>query len=180
MAMALAELLSQRKTTVSRKWRDRIADSYPAKTAAIFKRERDPFANPVGQTILTATEEIVDVLIARASFAELSSPLEKLVRIRSIQDFSPSQAVSFVFELRDVVRKELAEALDEEPVRSEFEQFEEQIEKLALLAFDIYVACREQYFEVRISELKRSIASVMKRVADPEIANMSKTRDAGD
>jgi len=177
--MALLELLSRRKEAVSRRWCDRILDTYPPQTATVMKRRGDPFANPVGQTINTATAEIVDGLAAGRPLAELGAPLDRIIRIRSIQDFTPSQAIGFILELKPILRAELQGDLDAETAK-ELEALEGQLEQMTLLGFDIYVGCRERYFEVRVSELKRSIAAKMRKLGDPDLEDGSKTRDAGE
>ena len=48
--MALNELLSERSTAIWQAWRDRILEAYPAKSAELFKKGKDPFANPLGHT----------------------------------------------------------------------------------------------------------------------------------
>lgn len=176
-AMALVEFLSQRQDSVSRRWCDMIMETYPDQTATIMKRRGDAFANPVGQTINTATTEIVAALVAGAAVADLQAPLERIIRIRSIQDFSPSQAIAFTLWLKDIIRAELGPRAEKTTLR-ELRELEGKLEDMVLLGFDIYVGCRERYFEVRISELKRSISSAMRRMGNPDLEDGSTTRDA--
>jgi hypothetical protein len=69
-----------------------------------------------------------------------------------VQDFLPSQAVFFMFMLKDVVREELATNGGVLP--AETAEFEAAIDRAALQAFDIYMACRERLFQIRIRELQ--------------------------
>ena len=39
-----------------------------------------------------------------------------------------------------------------------------QIDEIALTAFDVYVECREQLFEVRAAEMKRSVSWVVEKL----------------
>jgi hypothetical protein len=175
--MALLELLSQNSTSVAKRWCDMIMETYPDQTATIMKRRGDVFANPVGQTINTATAEIVDALLSGAAIADLHAPLERIIRIRSIQDFSPSQAIAFTLWLKDIIRAELGPRAEKRTLQ-ELRELEGKLEDMVLLGFDIYVGCRERYFEVRVSELKRSISSKMRRLANPDLEDGSTTRDA--
>jgi hypothetical protein len=169
--MALIELLSEHRTAVWQAWRDRILDTYPAKSAKAFKKGSDPFANPLGHTVSTATQKIVDALIEGVDPSELAPHLEEIVKLRSIQDFSPSRAVAFAFELKDVVRQTLAgELADDAPqLQAELRDFEAKLEMLGFMAFDVYVACRERLFEVRINELKRSVNTLVRRAGNPDL-----------
>lgn len=167
--MALSELLSERSTAIWQAWRDRVLATYPAKSAELFKKGKDPFANPLGHTVATETRRIVDALIAGLDPAELGEPLEKIVKVRAIQDFSPSRAVAFAFELEDVIRDELATELADDRIRAELRDFEARLRTLGLLAIDLYVASRERLYEVRVSELKRSISTLLRRAGNPDL-----------
>jgi len=169
--MALKELLTERSTAIWQAWRDRILETYPAKSAELFKKGKDPFANPLGHTVSTETRRIVDALVQGADPSELGEPLEQIVKIRSIQDFSPSRAVAFAFELEDVIRNELATEIADDRIRAELQRFAAGLRSLGLLAVDLYVASRERLYEVRVNELKRSINTLVRRAGNPDLDN---------
>jgi hypothetical protein len=85
--------------------------------------------------------------------ASLAPVLDNIVRIRAIQDFTASQAVSFPFLLKQIIRAEFEP--DALPYSEELAALEARIDELALLAFDLYVKCREQVFEIKANEIKR-------------------------
>jgi hypothetical protein len=62
-----------------------------------------------------------------------------------VQDFRPSDALRFIFDLRDVV----AEVTGAPP-----QALENRIDELALMAFDQYMACRDQIARLREKELR--------------------------
>ena len=159
----MIELLAQRRGVIAGKWLDRIVASYPADTASFFKKKRDQFTNPVGTTLARGTSELVDALFDGMSVEALREALEPIVKIRAVQDFSPSAAVAFVFQLKDVIRDVVGNEIEGEQPRVQLEQLERRIDKLALLAFDVYASCREQVADIRVSELKRNVANVLKR-----------------
>jgi len=75
------------------------------------------------------------------------------VRIRAVQEFSPSAAVGFVYALRGILREELASAgLD----AAGHAAVESGVDRLALAAFDAYMKCREKIFEIRVREIRES------------------------
>jgi len=80
--------------------------------------------------------------------------LDDLVRLRAVQDFTPAQALAFLFSLKKIIRDELREANHDAPHEELFE-FEARIDRLALSAFEIYARCREQLFEIRMNQMRR-------------------------
>ena len=78
--------------------------------------------------------------------------LDGIVRIRAVQDFAPSQAVSFIFVLKGVVRGELKNELLENRFSEELAAFDSAVDVLALFAFDIYMKCREKIYELKAKE----------------------------
>ncbi len=162
--MTLKELIIQRQSALCGRWLDALLADYGEETAANWLRERDPFANPIGHAFRTGAPKLIEVISSDGELgAAAAAALEPIVKIRSIQDLAPSRAVSFVYMLRDAIRDELAAALAQGAHAAEFVAVERRIEQLALLAFDVFVRCREQVFRLRQDELKRSVASLLRR-----------------
>ncbi|NIR14663.1 MAG: hypothetical protein GWN86_12250, partial [Desulfobacterales bacterium] len=61
-------------------------------------------------TISKALENIYKELLKGVDREGVSPFLDRIIRIRAVQDFSPSQAIAFVFLLKRVIR----EVLDKE------------------------------------------------------------------
>lgn len=131
----------------------------------MLKREKNQFANPVGSTIYQGIEGIYQELTQGLNAEAVSPFLDKIIRIRAIQDFSPSGAIAFVFALKNLVREESreAESLEEELRSDELISFEARVDQLAMLAFDIYVQCREQLYELRVNEVKNRTHRLLQR-----------------
>jgi hypothetical protein len=162
--MALRDLLAQRRPALCGRWLDAVLGEYGPVTAARWRTERDPFANPIGHALSTGLPELVAAVASeRGPDDRALSALQEIVRIRSVQDLSPSRAVGFVYLLRRAVREELAAELSGGAHAADLEALDAQIEQLALLAFDAYVALREEMFRLRQEELKRSVASILRR-----------------
>ncbi len=150
----LDELLQKNSDTIKERWLEGALASYGQDSAGFFRQQKNRFANPVGHTLVTETGAIVDSLIARADAADLCLHLEEIVKIRAIQEFTPSEAVSFVFLLKDTVRELFADELSVPGLRSELVAFEDRIDQLALFAFDIFVKWREKVYSLRVREIK--------------------------
>jgi hypothetical protein len=148
--MRLQEALADREKEIVGKWVDLVLSSY--QSAAFFKTKKDQFANPVGANIKEGLRDIYQLLLAGAEPAALSTALDRIIRIRAVQEFTPSQAISFVFALKEIVRAELTKT--NETLPPELGAFEAAVDRSALMAFDIYMACRERLFQIRIKELQ--------------------------
>jgi len=93
----------------------------------------------------------------------ITSFLDPLIRIRAVQGFSPSQAVYFIFALKPVIRETLQKVIREDPFLKEQFQFESKIDELGLLAFNIYMECREKIYQLKANELRNRTFSAFKR-----------------
>lgn len=167
----LKELLSGKKDSILRKWFDSIVETYPGETARFLKTQKDRFANPVGSTTLGAIGQILDLLLIVGPFGpeKAVQPLDNLIRIRAVQGFSASEAVSFIFNLKSIIRKELAEAETGEINAGELQGLESDVDSLALLSFDIYMKCREKVYELKSDELRRRTFRLLKQAGiEPE------------
>lgn len=162
--MNLEKLLAQKKTTFLRSWFELVIDSYPRETAQMFKREKNPFANPVGSNTFQGLEGIFDEFLQGFNPEKITPPLDKIIRIRAIQNFSPSQAIGFVFQLKHLINEQLQKEIQEGDVSpEEMAQFSTRIDNLALLAFDIYVECREKIYQIRINEVHNRTHRLLQR-----------------
>ena len=171
--ITLAELLAKNKDAIVGRWLDDVLATYPGGSAA-FGRQKDRFANPVGYSLRLATRGIFEVLLGEMDTEKIGQHLEEIIRIRAVQEFSASQAVGFVFRLKEVVRAEMAGAVGDPRLAPELAEFETRIDQIALTAFDVFVQCREQVCELRVGEMKRQVSWVAdklnRRGVGPELA----------
>lgn len=153
--MRIEERLLKSKKTLLEKWFDLLAASYPLETVRMLKKETSRFANPVGHTFRAALGEILDEFLGENSVEAMGPLLDKVLRIRAVQDFSPSSSVAFIFGLKTLARQVLDAESDPEDVPDiEMSEFDSRVDGLALFAFDVYMRCRESLFEARITEVK--------------------------
>ncbi len=154
--MTLRDLLSGKRASIVGKWFDRILESYPEDTSRFLRKEKDPFANPVRSTILEGMEGLYDeVLKDQESPEAINEFLDRVIRIRAVQELSASQALAFVFSLKAIIREALGKDIRENHLQDQLLLFETRIDDLALRAFDVYMSCREQVYELRVNEVKR-------------------------
>jgi hypothetical protein len=183
--MPLRELLMDRRSAVCLRWLEAVLADYGPETAVRWRRERDPFANPIGNALATGLPELFEaVLGVDGASARAANALEEIVRIRSVQQLAPSRAIGFVFMLRDAIRQEVGAELSGGAHAATLGELDGRIQNLALLAVDVYARCREQIFRVRQEELKRSVASILRRWRveeipenDPDLVRLSPPGD---
>lgn len=168
--MSLHKQLSRKKSGIVKKWFDRIIATYPADTAQFLANQKDPFANPVGQTTLQNLEAVFDQIISAADPNTARELLDPIIRIRAIQDFTPAKAISWIFELKDIIRDTLALRTSDGQRLEELSRLDRQIDQFSLLAFDIYMQCREKIYDLKANEMRARTYSAFSRaglIKDP-------------
>ncbi len=150
----LRDLIQRKRTDILRRWFALILETYPPDTAKMLKGEKDRFVNPVGATISKEIQVLFDQLSHEMNADKMSSALGNILQIRSVQDFSPSQAVSVVHLLKQAIRDGMGTELRGDEAFEEWLRLEADIDHLSLLAFDLYTKYRERMFEIRLRELK--------------------------
>ncbi len=161
--MNLQNLLIEKRSVILDKWLDLILEGYQKRGQTFFKKEKDRFLNPVGYEFRKGIGGIYRALIEKVEDSEVTIFIDKIARIRAVQDFSPAQAVSFIFLLKKVIKEELGETILKDGLANEWLELESKIDNLALLCFNIYMQCKEKLYEIRVNEIKRKTYSLLKR-----------------
>lgn len=161
--MKLISLLKEKRPKILKRWINLILDTYPAESARFFRSQKNSFANPVGSIVAKGAEDLFDEIIQENNPDKISTFLDNIIRVRATQDFTPSQAVSFIFLLKKVLREELDKEIQENDIDDELLAIESRIDDVALLAFDIFVKCREKIFELKAMELNNQTYTLLKR-----------------
>ena len=172
--------MQKSKDAIVRRWLEDVLATYGGDCAVAFKRQKDPFANPVGHGLREGTRGIFEALIdgmdrdkmdtekmdtEEMDTEKICKHLHQIIRIRAVQQFSASQAVGFVFGLKAAVRAELPGSAGASPsLEAELAKFESRIDRIALDAFDIFAQCREQVCELRVNEVKRRVSWVVDKM----------------
>ncbi|NIP41374.1 MAG: hypothetical protein GWO41_04595 [candidate division Zixibacteria bacterium] len=157
------DVLKEKRSEILKNWQNRIFESYHPDSRKFFQDERDRFNNPVGACIKRETETILNGLIDNIEAVKMIDSMDNLVRVRSVQDFTPSQAVNFMYLLKDVLKAACAEELEEHEITRQLIDFEIRIDRLTFLAFDVYMNCREQINRIRLKEVRDRSAVLFER-----------------
>ena len=161
--MSLEKLLQQKKSVILERWFDSILETYPTDTRRFLQKKKNRFANPVAHEISRGLEEIFNNILKGANSEDVSPFLDKIIRIRAVQDLSPSQALGFMFDLKKLIREELAENMGESRISEDVWELERKIDAMGLMSLDIYTKCREKLYELRVKEVKNRVGRLIER-----------------
>ena len=145
--MELAALLEKKKEAIVNAWFEQVIQTYAPDTAIFYQNQKDAFLNPVGSTTRRSLTKLFDLLIkpGEESPQEIIDPL---IRIRAVQNFTPSRAVGFVFLLKPILRthfKKSGKKISADAIMD----LESRIDTLALIAFDVFMRCREKIYSMK-------------------------------
>ena len=149
----LQNFLKQNRESILQKWYHQTVSTYEPEMVRFLKKEKNQFSNPVRNIIHTSLETILDGLLNGLGVEEYHG-LEELIKIRAVQDFSPSEALSFLFDLKKIIRTELINSDQKSDMFSETCMLDEKFDTLFFQAFDLYNNCRMKIHEIKITEIK--------------------------
>jgi hypothetical protein len=160
--MTLGNLLSGQRKDITGKWLDALVDSYPSDTRRFLRKEKSRFANPVGQTYKEEVERLFDAFVNDQT-EKMTSALDGILRVRAIQDFTPSGAVGFLLEFKQVIRKALEGTGLGNGASGLVREADEKLDQLLLMGFEVYSKRREKIYDLRANEIKRQVARLLER-----------------
>ncbi len=153
--LSLNDILKNKRAEILEAWRTAIIKTYPQDSSTFLNQQQNRFLNPIGNTVNQEVGVLFDCLTSENGQENVVESLRNILKIRAVQEFSPSEAIGFIFTLKDLVFRELEHEHIEDTLRSELRSFEVAVDSLALTAFDIYLSIREKIYQIRIEELKR-------------------------
>ena len=138
------------------KWLEATMATFPRQTLYFLRSEKDRFRNPMGHILREGLAILLEEILGEMDPSKVQSALESIVRLRAVQDFTPRQAVGFIFLLREILAEQSAGGCSP--------AIQKRIDELALRAFDIFMKCREEIGEIKAREAQRKVY-VLERMA---------------
>ena len=160
--MEFAALLEKKKEAVVKAWFEQVIQTYAPDTAMFYQNQKDGFANPVGSTTEHSLTKLFNALLDRQTSESLADIIDPIIRIRAVQNFTPSQAAGFVFLLKPIVRN-LFRKNQKKLEIDELLELESRIDGLALIGFDVFMACREQIYSMKTNTERNTIYKAFAR-----------------
>jgi len=162
--MELASLLKEHREAILEKWFEQIIATYPEVGSSFLGKQKDRFRNPVGYAITESIGPIYDQVASRMDTDRLREALDGIIRIRSVQEFTPAEAIGFVFQLKSAIREVMGAQLQRVEDWRDLADLESRIDRVALLAFEKYAECRETLHQARGREIERRATSALDRL----------------
>ena len=163
MGNSLRGLIEKKKKDILHHWFEATLQTYAPDTARFYKDQKDAFANPVGNTTSEGLPVILDQLLNDFDLDVIKTYLDPIIRIRAVQDFTPSRAIAFILTLKKVLRDCLSDHLQDAAIVLELLAFESKIDQLCLMAFDIYMACKEKIYQISANDMRSQALKAFKR-----------------
>ena len=152
--MQIINLLIEKKPAIKQQWIDLIIETYPPESHDFFRKNNE-FQNPVGKALAKLADTLTDTVVNDDENDDTEVILEEFVKMRAVQEFSPSEAIGFILFLKQALRIQLADEIASQKLEQELQILDTRIDKLLLKAFDVYTQSREKLFKIRADELKR-------------------------
>lgn len=163
MGQNLRELMRDNRKEILDQWFHQFIGAYPQESVKYFERVENEFTNPIGSNVHRSLVAIFDELIGEQDADKIYKDLEMIMRIKAVQDVTPSQAIAFVFGLKSIMRKSFTKEINNGTIKlNELLDFEDALDTIALLAFNIYVDSRELVYDMRVQELHQRVDILQK------------------
>ncbi len=163
----LRSVLQQRQETIATQWVDRVVDSFPEGSHEFLKAQTDRFRNPIGHVLRTELPVLLAHITDDTPVESIHDSMGRLIRILAVQEWNPSDALGFVFSLKSVIREVLSDAPNAAINSKEAVVIEQRVDRMALAAFEEYIACRERLAEIRVQCERRRVSKLLERLGDP-------------
>lgn len=152
-------LLAEQRDRIVKEWYNLALDTYPPETARLWKKTSDQFLNPVAWRLREGLEEVCTAVLEPKNQEALDKAmfaLDELVRVRAVQNFSPSGAAGFIIIFKKVLRETLWPEIKRREAWVDLLAVESFLDGLVLTCLDLYCACREKLNEIRVRELEKN------------------------
>ena len=154
----MKEVLRAHEKSLLDAWFEQMMHSYPTEARKYFKKIKSGFTNPVGANLYHSLGGLLHELISDAPDADVvNEHVYMILRIKAVQEVLPSQAVSFVPALKQIVEDVCGKALADAGVpTAEWLEFYSDIDTVGLYAFDSYSESRELIYKMRLDQIRQT------------------------
>ncbi len=150
--MDLQEALWNFRENIVNQWVSYTLETY--KASKFFKEKQDKFANPVGGSVREELATLFLLISKAEADTNYADAVDQLMRLRSVQEFTPSQAVAPLNAVKHITREVLKKDKDTKHLVNELYDFDFAVDLAVLAAFDQYMISREKLYQVRIDEIR--------------------------
>lgn len=162
--MSLKALLEEKRAAILDRWIALALESYSGDSATFLRTQKDRFANPVGFALHKGLSGLLEGLLGSVEPGSERPLLDDILRIRAVQHLGPAASLAFLFGLKEIVRDELGGATSEPTAAAELRDLERRVDALGLVGFEVYTRCREQIYELRLTELRNRTMDIKEKL----------------
>ena len=165
--MSLIERIKEKKNGIQRSWFQEVLNSFPKQSQSLIASNADRFANPIGFTLNDAISEIFAAVVGEKSLEDIAPALERIIKLRAVQDKQNPGQLVFLHALKKIVRKQCG-AFEEGFAEVEaLLALEDRIDEIILRALEIYVLSREKILELQVNEIMNKTHTLRRLQGDP-------------
>ncbi len=161
--MTYIQYLAENSKRLSEKWHKTFIDTYPAESGKFLFNRKNQFTNPMGHAYEKGISEIYEALFC-GKIENLENAMEDIVKIRSIQDYSASKAVNFMFILKEIITEEFKSFSKSGAGWQELSDALKICETGTKAAFDMLLRQREVIYEIKANEVKNRTFRMIDRL----------------
>ncbi len=161
--MNALELFRKKKKEVVDMWIEAVFKTYPLDTTGFLRTKKHDFSNPVGEITSTVGNYIFDAVAGEHILEDrLSMALERFVKLRSVQDFTPSQGLGVLLLFKQLFRKVFLEEFENAGQIAVYLEAESRVDTICLMAFEMYVTSRDTISQMRITEIRNGHSQIVR------------------
>ncbi len=161
--MNTLEIFRQKKNAVVNAWVESVFNAYPLDTKGFLRTKKDDFCNPVGEITHTMGNYLFDAAAGEHILEDrLQNALVRFVKLRSVQDFTPSQGLGVIFSFKQIFRTTFLEDCKQKGSIEDYLEAESRIDTLCLMALDLYVESRDTIAQQRITEVRKGHSQIVR------------------
>ena len=160
MKNSLHLLFEKNKEWILEKWLDRRLSMFSNQKRSLIKTQMNQFQNPIRHEIHGGLKMILENF--EEENEKFNEAVEQICRVMAIQEFPPSKAISFFYELKEIVHDKVKKT-EHLLTSEEFVKFNSDIEKMTFRAFDCYCKHREKIYQLKVDESKNKAYMLIKK-----------------
>ena len=144
--------LNRVREEILKDWQDKLLERYPIKPVI-----------EITEYIEECTTRIFDKFVEAyngGSYEGVEEPIDDLMRFLAVdRNLSPGDSISMLLFLKELLLRKFPDMS-----KDEFIKLSNIIDTFACIAFDRYMACREDVFNLRLEEKEREKQMILKAI----------------
>lgn len=160
--MSLCERIRGNRTKILKQMLKEVLETYPDQARPLIAIGSDRFGNPLGATLSEGVEEIFEVVADLKSIDEIDLPLERMFKLKAIQEGKTNESLDFLFSLKTIIRNDCKADVHDPDEIKEWLEIEERIDQIVKRGLQVFITSREKLLELQVAELKHRTYSLRK------------------